>query len=313
MSRLDKAKKQAPCFQRSEGGVLSHWTNSGRARRWLAPPPVEDLDAPIRQRTILEPVRTLMLLLFSGTVASAFQQPSPRVPWDVGLGPILESTYMKDAVRHAETAHQLEINQDWGRAGWEYGQIIQDAQAALHANPESAQDPTIYYTLGLAEADAARMFRYEGAAHFFPTTYTQHLVNADQFLRTAASLYVKAGIPVWPVFSALAMVQTLQGDFSGAQSDVQRAQTLNPQYQPAAAALQELDAVPQPVAQAASVLRTNSNGLTDAQWKLIEGFGKTVALALLPRQYRTAATLSLAGFELLRQLQKSNQAPQPHQ
>src|SRR5690349_8606582 len=101
-------------------------------------------------------MRALMCLLLSGAMARAFQQPSPPPIWDTGLGPILESTFMKDAERHAQTALQLESNQQWGPAGFEYQQVIEDAQAALRSNSaDPSRDPTIYYTLGLAQADAA--------------------------------------------------------------------------------------------------------------------------------------------------------------
>jgi hypothetical protein len=255
-------------------------------------------------------MRLAMIVLIFGTVANAFQNTSPcgGGPGN-GIGSILERADLDSAEQHARTARDFESDQQWGAARREYEQVIQDAQSALRSNSTASEDPAIYFVLGLAEADAARMFLNTGLSQLFVSAYRQHLINADQFLHTANSLYKKCDVSSWHVSYALAMVHTLQGDLSGAQSDLQPLPALNPEFQPAAIALQQLNAVPQPLAQAAAALRANSTSLTDKQWKLIEDFGTLIALKLLPRQYQAAATITIAGFSLLRQWNKSSQQP----
>lgn len=243
------------------------------------------------------PVVLFGLVLFQGLYGSpALAQ---QGNWTTGLGPVLTETLLKSAIDHANVARQDEMRGEYGSALGEYQRVIDDASAAGQQRTGDLQEATAHYVLGLAELDHARMFRYLQVEHLFGSEYLTDLSRANQELGAALSLYQTHGVQTWPVYSSLAVVQTLLGDFASAQVSVQQVQSLNPGAPGMQTAIQQLATPPPQVAQAAAALRSHQP-ITPEQLVLIANVAeKVVGVAVLPR-YRMAGSFIIGGIELVK-------------
>jgi hypothetical protein len=142
------------------------------------------------------------------------------------------------------------------------------------------------------------MFMNLQVEHLFSNEYRTDLMRADQELRKALSLYETHGVQTWPLYNALALAQTLSGDFASAQASAQQVQMRNPQEQSARTAGEQLAAPPPQVAQAAAALRSNQR-ITPEQLVLIRNFAEAVAILVAPRFGKTGSAV-IAGVELLK-------------
>jgi hypothetical protein len=239
-----------------------------------------------------------ILIVFQGFCGS--QGFAQQTNWSIGLGPVLSDTLLSFAVQHANIARQFEARGQYGPAQAEYQQVIDNAIAAAQQRTGDLREATSHYVVGLAEIDHARMFLSLHVEHLFANEYFTDLMRADQELRIALGLYGTQGAPTWQVYSALAVVQTLSGDFAGALASTQQVQILNPQEQGAHTASQLLAAPPPQVAQAAAAVRSKQ-GFTPEQWLLLGGVVEKVAILTLPRFGKTGSVI-IAGIELAKAL-----------
>jgi hypothetical protein len=233
-----------------------------------------------------------VILVFPG----APPPPAQGANFETGLGPALSGAFLNSAEAHADLARRYELAGEYGPANGEYQHVIDDATAALQPGTSDLQSATVHFVLGLAHADSARMLRYLQVQHLFADEYLAHLTRAGQELRASLALYQRQGLPVWQVYSALAVVQSLSGDLAGAQASVQQAQQHGEPNQGAEAALQRFATPPPAVAQAAAVMRKTPQKITIEQWSVIVTFGEELAGVLFPRY----GGLVKAGIEVIK-------------
>jgi hypothetical protein len=225
-----------------------------------------------------------------------------------GLGSVLENIFINQSLQHVENARKLEAAGQYREALPEYTQVINDANQALTSNRGPSQDPVIYYILGLAHTDSARMLTYLNVSNLLRDVYLQHLTDADRYFRTADEMYRQRHTAMWAIPGALATVHILQGDLAATQVDMQRMQAMNPRYQPARAAAEQVATAPSAVVSALAAIRARIGAVTPAQWALVGVFVKQLAAALCPPQVQKGVTIGIgvtaAGYELYSQWQK---------
>ncbi len=143
------------------------------------------------------------------------------------------------ANQHTTAALGFESRRDWTSAKDQYQAIITEITSEL---TQSQQNQTLYYFLGLANTDYARMLLNMGNGNL--NDYLQHLNAAEQALQRALALAQGGPIPAAQVYTSMAVVKTFQGNYAGAQTDVANVQQLKPNDSAAASVQQTLTSLP---------------------------------------------------------------------
>ncbi len=271
-----------------------------------------------------------VLLLTLCVTANAFSQNSQ--PHNLGqiLAPDSDTATLNMANDHASVALQYESKQQWAAAMGEYQEIIKQVTGELAEFSESQQNQMLYYFLGLANTDYARMLLNMGASQLFVTDYVQHLTDADEALQKALSLSKAGPVAAPQIYAAMAVVKTFQGNYSGARADLGILHQVSPNDRAAVIAAEKLSTVPlanqdagaslrmyrlsqktlsvsSPTSQQSKPSTQSLPALTENQKAALLHLGEAIASILFPK----SLSLAKAGVEVVRAFQTPAHGPAP--
>lgn len=221
--------------------------------------------------------QSLILLLTLFLTISVFCQDTHLHNFGKLIAPESDAATLKMANDHANAALQYESQQQWVSAMNEYDEIIKGINSELAGWNESQQNQMLYYFLGLANTDHARMLLNMGANQLFVADYMGHLNDAEQALGKALALSTSGPVPASEIYTAMAVVKTFQGNYAGASADVKTLQQVNPNDQTVSKAAQALNTVPPANRQIGDNLRMYS--LADKPIKLASAANTPVSQA----------------------------------